>query len=95
MFLELKHNNRPNYDPQFCPKMILLVLFVFFCLFFLKQFVLMYYLLRLTAQQVRHKQENVREQERVKRTEKLLKEEHERGNSLLTRVKDLELQVRV
>ena len=55
----------------------------------------MYVLLRLTAQQVRHKQENVREQERVKRTEKLLKEEHERGNSLLTRVKDLELQVRV
>lgn len=47
---------------------------------------------RLTAQQVRHKQELVREQERVKRTEKLLKEEHERGNSLLTRVKDLEVQ---
>ena len=47
---------------------------------------------RITAQQVRHKQELVREQEKVKRTEKLLKEEHERGNSLLTRVKDLELQ---
>ena len=37
-------------------------------------------------------QELTREQERVKRTEKLLKEEHERGNSLLTRVKDLEIQ---
>merc|ERR1712176_14295 len=47
---------------------------------------------RLTAQQVRHKQELTREQERVKRSEKLLKEEHERGNSLLTRVKDLEVQ---
>ena len=41
---------------------------------------------------MRHKQELTREQERVKRVEKLLKEEHERGNSLLTRVKDLELQ---
>ena len=37
-------------------------------------------------------QELTREQEKVKRTEKLLKEEHERGNSLLTRVKDLEIQ---
>lgn len=47
---------------------------------------------RLTAQQVRHKQEVVREQEKLKRTEKLLTEEHERGNGLLTRVKDLEVQ---